>query len=165
MQLDQALEDKAAEWRKERARKASLSRKSKSNQYITASKERLKLAAGDAIGPDRDRVRAEYAAAKLEAHIAGTLKMSPSQVQAAKVVIDKGKPSLSAIEATVVDAAATRSEADIIGDLRALFAAHPGLVQQILCEQAKDVSPGQPNESNAALLSAQTSVSDTGTSA
>lgn len=95
--------------------------------------------------PDRDRSRhrADCAAAYLERVMSGKTESNPYRVQAAKALMDKGLPSLQAVEQTVMEAAVNRSEADILNDLREIIKQHPDLIQQLLAEQARaEDNPG-----------------------
>jgi polynucleotide 5'-kinase involved in rRNA processing len=77
---------------------------------------------------DRDRIRAEVLAHRLEQHVEGKVELSATQVQAAKILIDKGKPSLQAVEQTIHEE--PKSEAEIVAQLHALLA-NPGVRAQI----------------------------------
>jgi hypothetical protein len=77
---------------------------------------------------DRDRLRAEVLASRLEEHVEGKRELSATQVQAAKILIDKGKPSLQAVEQTVHEE--PKSETEIMAQLSTLLA-DPGTRAQI----------------------------------
>jgi hypothetical protein len=57
--------------------------------------------------------------------------MDSAQVAAAKVLIDKGKPSLQAIESVEADPWKDRTEEEIGDMVQALIARHPGLIKQL----------------------------------
>ena len=73
----------------------------------------------------------------------GQSEATAAQVAALKVVLDKALPTLQAVEQIHSEPAATASESDLLSGLRAIFQAHPGLVQQILGEQARNAAPLQ----------------------
>lgn len=105
-----------------------------SNQWLKRKELKQELSAG--AERDKDKLRAEMCAAFIEQHVHGKRKMSSSQVQAAKILIDKGKPSLQAVEQTTIEPAAVRNDAELVEGLRAIIQAHPDLIQRILGEQA-----------------------------
>ena len=93
---------------------------------------------GTGLDRDKDRHRAECAAAMLERHLDGKLDMSATQVQAAKILLDKGKPSLQAVEQTMLEPAMARTESEILDQLRAYIAQHPELIAELVGAQARD---------------------------
>ena len=95
----------------------------RSNQWTKA-----KEVQGKVNERDRDRVRAEVLADRLEKHVNGKVDLSPTQVQAAKILIDKGKPSLQAIEQTNSEEPPTEQE--IMAQLHSLLA-NPGTRAQL----------------------------------
>jgi len=81
-----------------------------------------------------DRLKSEDRAEKggavmdiLTEHVVGERDMSPSQVAAAKVVLDKCVPSLQAVEYRLLDADGL-SEEEIIERIRAIVAENPKLL-------------------------------------
>ena len=67
-------------------------------------------------------------------------EINPAVIQALKIRYDKLRPSLSAVEQTMVEPDQKLSEADILGKITALLAAHPDLVQQALAMQARSTA-------------------------
>ena len=57
--------------------------------------------------------------------------MEPAQVQAAKVLIDRGKPILQAIEQKNVNEWDRMSEDEMLSMVQALITANPGLIQKL----------------------------------
>lgn len=135
MELDPALEA-AARARKEKARYAASKRRTVRNQFTAGTRDGM-----DAT--TKDKVRAELVAARLYSHVNGKIKLNSSQVASAKVLVDKGKPSLQAVEQTVIESAATRSEADLLADIRRLVETYPELVRSFLPPEGQviDVTP------------------------
>jgi hypothetical protein len=74
------------------------------------------------------KIRAAFAADKLEAYMKGEIELSQAQVSAAKILMDKGMPSLQSIEQTTIEEPATEQE--IMAQLRSLLAS-PGTRAQI----------------------------------
>lgn len=132
------------EQRSELAKKAAAARKTIANQYTATKKSDVKDTA------QRDRVRAELLAQRLELHAKGRVEMSATQVAAAKVLIDKGKPSLQAIEHQEIDARDRIPESELLGQLQAIISANPGLLQQLNAIAAQQQTDGSPRLVDAA---------------
>jgi hypothetical protein len=99
----------------------------RANQWTKA-----KAVQGQVNERDRDRIRAEVLASRLEEHVEGKRELSATQVQAAKILIDKGKPSLQAVEQTFHEE--PKTEEEIKAQLHALLPAllkDPGTRAQI----------------------------------
>ncbi len=85
----------------------------------------------------KDKIRAELIAqrlfrfAKAKGKGASKQAMSQAQVAAAKVIVDKGKPSLQAIAQTQVNPYESMSEEEILEQVRALINLHPGLIERL----------------------------------
>jgi hypothetical protein len=102
----------------------------------------------------RDKIRAELLAKRLykfanaKGEKAKKYSMDSAQVAAAKVLIDKGKPSLQAVEQTEVNQWDKMSEEEMLGMVQALITSHPELIQKLNL-QAKPVQV-EPRESESA---------------
>ena len=68
---------------------------------------------------------------QLIAHALGECDMSQTEVQAAKAVYDKLRPSLSAIDQNITDARDAADPAQLSARLAALFTEKPQLFEQI----------------------------------
>lgn len=85
----------------------------------------------------KDKIRAELLAKRLYKYAnskgekAKKYRMDTAQVAAAKVLIDKGKPSLQAVEQVDRDPWADKSEEDIETMVKALITSHPGLIAKL----------------------------------
>lgn len=85
----------------------------------------------------KDKIRAELLAQRLykfansKGEKAKKYRMDAAQVAAAKVLIDKGKPSLQAIEQTEVNEWDKMSEEQMLGMVQALITSHPELIQKL----------------------------------
>ncbi len=73
---------------------------------------------------------------RLMDHSLGKCDMSPSQVRAAEVVLDRHEPRLAAIEQTVHDPRDQADPGDILQRLNAMFEAKPELWDQIVSMRA-----------------------------
>lgn len=106
----------------------------------------------------KDRIRAELLAQRLHAFVTGTkdehgrnVELSPAQVSAAKVLIDKGKPSLQAVEQQQVNEWDKMDEEEVLEMVKALITANPGLIQRLgIGLRAVDAAPQEGNESKVA---------------
>ena len=93
----------------------------------------------------KDKIRAENLCQRLDSFVAGEIQLSPAQVNAAKILIDKGKPSLQAVEQSQSDPWADKSEQELLDSVRALISSHPALLAQfrVLVEPVKEVEAPQ----------------------
>lgn len=98
----------------------------------------------------RRRVKVGMLVSRLEAASEGRVDMTPTQVAAAKILIDKCLPSLSAVEQTTIDPSSALGEGDIRDQLRALLSAHPDIVQELLGEQARQARESSDTASTTA---------------
>ena len=110
-----------------------------SNQFTTGKREKM-----DDL--TKAKIRAAYAADKLEDYLRGECELDSSKVAAAKALMDKGMPSLQAVEQTTYEE--PKSEAEIKAQLHALL---PVLLKD----------PGTRAQIQAMLTGTPTSVSDT----
>lgn len=111
------------------------------NQFTRAEEEGLPkppganhFTTGKRQGHDEQtkaKIRAAFAADKLEAYLNGDVTLEAAQVTAARALMDKGLPSLQAIEATEVNQFDKMSEEEILEQVRALINLHPGLIERL----------------------------------
>lgn len=115
-----------ANWRSEAGKKGAAARTSRNNQYTRGRGN---------VEDMRARIKAGILLARLETDALGKGKLSKGQRDSAKILLDKAIPTLQAVESYIItEPAASRSEADILAELRALVAANPELIAQILAE-------------------------------
>jgi hypothetical protein len=85
----------------------------------------------------KDRIRAEHLArrlfnfAKAKGDKAKKLSMDSNQVAAARVLIERGKPALQAIEQTQVNEYDRMTEEEMEDLIRALITSNPGLIERL----------------------------------
>lgn len=85
----------------------------------------------------KDKIRAEVLSKRLEKYAKARGKqiakhhMEPAQVQAAKVLIERGKPALQAIEQTIHNPLDQMSEDETLTLIQALITSNPGLIQKL----------------------------------
>lgn len=85
------------------------------------------------------KIRATFAADRLEAYIKGETSLEPAQVAAAKALMDKGMPSLQAVEQKNVSEFEEMSEDEMREYVRALILSHPELIKEF-APGARDAS-------------------------
>ena len=122
-------------------------RKPTSNQYIKAAELGLPppgLTTGfpayqpPHTGRAKDKIRAEHLCNRLSAFAADEpdehgriVVMSPAQILAARIVIDKGKPSLQSVSFEENNPLEGQSEEDLLTSIRAILAARPELIRAL----------------------------------
>ena len=77
---------------------------------------------------------------RLKDHADGKIELQQTQLKAIELILQRTVPSLSAVEQTTIEPDQKLSEADILGKITALLAAHPDLVQQALAMQARSTA-------------------------
>lgn len=88
----------------------------------------------------KDKIRAEMLSKRLEKYAKARGKgiqkhhMEPAQVQAAKVLIDRGKPVLQAIETTQTNPWDSMSEQEMYEQVKALITSSQSLLLRVLDE-------------------------------
>lgn len=122
------------DWRSEAGKKGAAARTAKRNQYSDGAKPMHQRNVEDM----RARIKTGILLAKLEKDAIGKGNLTDGQRASIKLLIDKALPTLQAVESTQLDSAATRSEAELYADLKALIAAHPDLIQAALAEHARE---------------------------
>jgi hypothetical protein len=108
--------------------KGQKARKVRSNRWLKRRDEKDR----EAI---RERIKTDMLCSQLERAAAGEIELSPTQVQAAKVLLDKTLPSLQAVEQTQIEA--PKDEGEILGALTHLLSQNPSLLRQLA-----DADPG-----------------------
>jgi hypothetical protein len=123
------------EQRSEQARKAANAVKNHRNRFTSGKPGELQ----SMPIKEKDAIRAEFAAKKLEAHMRSPEKntLTPTQVSAAKILMDKGKPSLQAVEQTNIEPALARTESEIIESLNKIIDANPDILTQLIAIRAR----------------------------
>lgn len=79
----------------------------------------------------KDKIRAEQLSNRLEKFINGEIELTPAQVNAAKILIDKGKPNLQAIEQRQSDPFEGMNEQELMEALRALISSNPEVARHL----------------------------------
>lgn len=76
------------------------------------------------------KIRAAFAASKLEDFLKGEVTLDSAQVSAAKALMDKGMPSLQAVESKTVNEFEDMDENQLNEYVRALILSRPELLRQ-----------------------------------
>lgn len=101
----------------------------------------------------KDKIRAEMLSKRLEKYAKAKGKaidkyrMEPAQVQAAKVLIERGKPALQSIEAVHHNPMDQMSEEEIREQVKALITLHPWLIREFAPGPAPSNDPVQAQQS------------------
>jgi hypothetical protein len=74
----------------------------------------------------REKIRVSYNVNRLQDFIDGKVELSQSQVKAISILLDKSLPSLSSVDQTV-EQVETRSEEDMMVELKEMIAKNPSL--------------------------------------
>lgn len=80
---------------------------------------------------EKAKIRAGIAADKLQRFMDGEIELSQAQVSAARALMDKGLPSLQAVEQKEVNDLDRMSQQEMDDMVRALITANPGLLQRL----------------------------------
>jgi len=93
----------------------------------------------------KDAVRAEMLCQRLAAFAldqpdenGNKVELDAVRVQASKILIDKGKPNLQAIEQVNYDATDTMDEESLMALLRSIVTANPALLSRLQADIARD---------------------------
>lgn len=134
----------------------------RSNQYIDAQGNRKpdapegqnQFTTGKRTRHDEQtkaKIRATFAADKLEAYLNGETELDSSKVAACKILIDKGMPSLQAVESTTRSETDEMSEEELKDYVRALISSHPELIREFAPgpQEVESSSADAPNGANA----------------
>jgi hypothetical protein len=108
----------------ENGRKGAEAREKRSNGWAARREEK-----------DRERIRERIQVGmlvtQLEKASQGEIDLSPTQVSAAKILLDKALPSLQAVEHTEGNSFEQMSEEEILGLVNALITSNPGLIAKL----------------------------------
>ena len=76
-------------------------------------------------------IPAGHLVSRLKKHADGEIELSPTQIRAAEILLDRALPKLSAVEQTVIDPAASMSEEEILAQLVDLARKHPQIIRKL----------------------------------
>lgn len=94
------------------------------NAYTQGKRDRMDSA-------QKAKIRAAFAADKLESYMKGEITLDSSQVSAAKILMDKGMPSLQSVESKELNEWDNMSEEEMVAMVSALITSNPGLIQKL----------------------------------
>ena len=126
-----------------KAEEAGLPKPAGANQFTTGKREGHSQAT-------KDRMRAEKAAELLEAEVNGESDLTDGRRAACKILMEYGKPKLSAVEYTETSDLERMSEEEMLGLVNALITSNPGLIAK-LGIGLRPVDDVQPQQSTAAM--------------
>lgn len=107
----------------ENGAKGALAREKRSNKWIARREEKDR----EAI---RERIQVGMLVTQLEKASKGEVDLSPTQVSAAKILLDKALPSLQAIETSAKEQFSELSDDELREQVRALITLHPWLLNE-----------------------------------
>ena len=76
-------------------------------------------------------IPAGHLVSRLKKHADGEIELSPTQIRAAEILLDRALPKLSAVEQTVIDPSASMSEEEILAQLVDLARKHPQIIRKL----------------------------------
>lgn len=76
-------------------------------------------------------IPAGHLVSRLKKHADGEIELSPTQIRAAEILLDRALPKLSAVEQTVIDPASALSEEEILAQLVDLARKHPQIIRKL----------------------------------
>lgn len=90
---------------------------------------------------------------RLKKHADGKIEMSPTQIRAAEILLDRALPKLSAVEQTNIDPAASMSESEILAQMADLAKKYPHILRQVMVSLGPKAADSAPDNTDAAPLS------------
>ena len=76
-------------------------------------------------------INASKIVSRFQKHMDGDLELTPTQIRAGEILLDRALPKLSAVEQTVIDPAASMSEEEILAQLVDLARKHPQIIRKL----------------------------------
>lgn len=117
--------------------------------------ETLPAGAGNkALRPERQeevraKIQATHIVNRLQQHGDGTIELSPTQIKAYEILLNKSLASLQATEITEVSKNDKLSEAEILAKIADIVKREPRLADMVQMRQVIDVPDGRPPSSDA----------------
>ena len=88
-------------------------------------------------------IPAGHLVSRLKKHADGEIELSPTQIRAAEILLDRALPKLSAVEQTVIDPASALSEEEILAQLVDLARKHPQIVRKLQAQMTPVIAAQQ----------------------
>ena len=88
-------------------------------------------------------INASKIVSRFQKHMDGDLELTPTQIRAGEILLDRALPKLSAVEQTVIDPAASMSEAEILAQLMDLARKHPQIVRKLQAQMTPVIAAQQ----------------------
>lgn len=125
------------------------------NQFTKGTRPRIRDRA------EKDAIRAEFAAKKLEQHAKGEIELSDSQVAACKALMPYGKATLQSVQQTITEQPV--DEQETMAQLAHLLAAKPEILAPLVQADPgvkaalRSILSGQPVQVTPDAVSSETS--------
>ena len=88
-------------------------------------------------------INASKIVSRFQKHMDGDLELTPTQIRAGEILLDRALPKLSAVEQTVIDPAASMSEEEILAQLMDLARKHPQIVRKLQAQMTPVIAAQQ----------------------
>jgi len=88
-------------------------------------------------------INASKIVSRFQKHMDGDLELTPTQIRAGEILLDRALPKLSAVEQTVIDPAASMSEAEILAQLMDLARKHPQIIRKLQAQMTPVIAAQQ----------------------
>ena len=90
-------------------------------------------------------INASKIVSRFQKHMDGDLELTPTQIRAGEILLDRALPKLSAVEQTVIDPAASMSEEEILAQLVDLARKHPQIIRKLQAQMTPVIAAQQGN--------------------
>ena len=88
-------------------------------------------------------INASKIVSRFQKHMDGDLELTPTQIRAGEILLDRALPKLSAVEQTVIDPAASMSEEEILAQLVDLARKHPQIIRKLQAQMTPVIAAQQ----------------------
>ena len=88
-------------------------------------------------------INASKIVSRFQKHMDGDLELTPTQIRAGEILLDRALPKLSAVEQTVIDPASALSEEEILAQLVDLARKHPQIIRKLQAQMTPVIAAQQ----------------------
>lgn len=88
-------------------------------------------------------INASKIVSRFQKHMDGDLELTPTQIRAGEILLDRALPKLSAVEQTVIDPASALSEEEILAQLVDLARKHPQIIRKLAAQMTPVIAAQQ----------------------
>lgn len=89
-------------------------------------------------------IPAGHLVSRLKKHADGEIELSPTQIRAAEILLDRALPKLSAVEQTTLDPSASLSEEQIIAQMTDIALKHPQVIRALMAKLGPSSADAAP---------------------